>query len=303
LPLAVVCGLVLSASAAIAQQKTIVRPDSAYVPAGAGEAPKAATAGQQILLAGRSDSAAQKLAPGAPNQAQPNEHPLMPALRWAVQGLPALQNVKDYSATLVKRERINGKVGEHEYLFLKIRHKPFSVYLYFMSPAAIKGQEVIFIEGQNNGNMWAHTVGMQDKLVGTISLKPDGVIAMRGQRYPLTEIGLLNLVNRLVEVAQQDINYGECEVKFFQGAKINGRTCTCIQVVHPVPRRNFLFHLARIFVDDELNVPLRYEAYDWPKEPNGRPELIEEYTYLDLKMNVGFTDEDFNIKSKNYHFR
>ena len=277
-PLAVLAGLVLTVPAS-AQHKPLVRPDSAQVPAGVGEAPKAATAGQTIRIADRSDTVSQttqKLPLGAPGQSQPNEHPLMPALRWAVQGLPALQNVKDYSATLVKRERINGKVGEHEYIFAKIRHKPFSVYLYFMAPNSLKGQEVIYIDGQNNGNMWAHTVGMQDKLVGTVSLKPDGVIAMRGQRYPLTEIGLLNLVQRLVEVAQQDINYGECEVKFYQGAKINGRTCTCIQVMHPVPRRNFLFHLARIFVDDEINVPLRYEAYDWPKEPGGRPELIEE---------------------------
>ncbi len=35
-------------------------------------------------------------------------------------------------------------------------------------------------------------------------------------------------------------------------AKVNGRVCSCVQVVHPVPRRNFRFHLARVFIDDEL---------------------------------------------------
>ena len=257
----------------------------------------------ELRVAGRQDAAA----PSALSQsgaAKPNEHPLMPALRWAKQGLAPLQNVKDYSATLIKRERIGGKLNEHEYLFVKVRHQPFSVYIYFLAPAKLKGQEVIYVEGQNNGNMWAHPApGMQEKLIGTVSLKPDGAIAMNGQRYPLTELGLLNLVRRLVEVAEQDINYGECDVKFYPGAKLNGRTCTCIQVVHPVPRRNFLFHLARIFVDDELNVPIRYEAYDWPKEANGQPELMEEYTYVNLKMNPGFADVDFSIKNPNYHFR
>ena len=89
---------------------------------------------------------------------------------------------------------------------------------------------------------------------------------MRNQRYPLTELGILNLTRRLVEVGEHDKNYGECEVKFYEGAKINKRVCTCIEVAHPVARRNFLFHLARIFVDKELNVPIRYEAYDWPKD-------------------------------------
>jgi outer membrane lipoprotein-sorting protein len=234
---------------------------------------------------------------------QPNEHPLMPALRWAQQGLPAVQAIQDYSATMVKRERVGGKLGEPEYMFIKIRHRPFSVYMYFLGPQNLKGQEVIFVQGQNNGNMWAHTVGVKDALVGTVSLKPDGFIAMQGNRYPLTEIGLVNLVRRLVLVAEQDVQYGECEVKFFQGAKINGRTCTCIEVVHPFPRSNFLFHLARIFVDDELNVPIRYESYDWPKGPGAKPELIEEYTYLNLKLNNGFTDADFDIKNPNYRFR
>jgi hypothetical protein len=296
-------GLVLSTAVAFGQQGPLVRPDAAYAPPGAGEAPRV-SADQPLRVAGRSDllGQAKTLPPTVPIQALPNEHPLMPALRWAQQGLPTIEGFKDYSTTLVKRERVNGKVGDYEYLFVKVRQKPFSVYLYFLSPAAIKGQEVIFVQGQNNGNMWAHTVGVQDKLVGTLSLKPDGMIAMRGQRYPLTEIGLANLVHRLVEVASQDVNYGECEVKFFPGAKINNRTCTCIQATHPVPRRNFLFHLARIFVDDQLNVPVRYEAYDWPKEPGAQPELIEEYTYLNLKINNGFTDEDFSIKNPNYRF-
>jgi outer membrane lipoprotein-sorting protein len=234
---------------------------------------------------------------------RPDEHPLMPALRWANSGLIEMEKIHDYSATMVKRERINGKLGEHQYMFIKIRQKPFSVYMYFLGPPNLKGQEVIYVNGANNGNMWAHPTGLQKRLVGTVSLNPAGVIAMRGQRYPITELGLLNLVQRLLEIGEKDTQYGECEVKFLQGAKINGRSCTCIQVMHPVPRRNFLFHIARIYVDDELNIPVRYEAHNWPKETGGPPELIEEYTYLDLKLNNGFTDADFDIQNPNYQFK
>jgi hypothetical protein len=265
--------------------------------------PAGATHAYQV--AERADSPSQSPAPQL-GPAQANEHPLMPALRWAYDGMGNLEKISDYSATLVKRERIDGKLNEFEHMLVKIRHKPFSVYMCFLSQP--KGQEVIFVEGKNNGNMWAHTVGIKDKLVGKVLIKPDGPIAMKGQRYPLTELGILNLVKRLVEVAQQDVKYGECEVQFFKGAKIkNGgiqpRICTCIQVVHPVPRRNFLFNVARIFVDDELNVPIRYESYEWPKEPGGPPELMEEYTYMNLKLNNGFTDADFDVSNPNYHFR
>ena len=148
----------------------------------------------------------------------------------------------------------------------------------------------------------AHGTGIKEKMFGTVSLDPDGNMAMAGQRYPLTQIGILNLTRRLAEVAAEDVKYGECEVKYFKGAKINDRVCTCAQVMHPVPRKNFLFHLARIFVDDNLNVPVRYEAYDWPKVEGAKPELIEAYTYLNMRLNVGLTDADFDIGNPAYRF-
>ncbi len=232
-------------------------------------------------------------------QAEPAEHPLLPVLRWAKQGLPAIESLKDYSATLVRRERIRGKLSGYEYLSIKIRHAPFSVYAYFQAPAGVKGQEVIYLAGQNQGNILAHKAHM----AATVSIHPDGLIAMAGRHYPITEIGLVNLVRRLVEVGDEDVKYGECEVKYFTNAKINQRPCTVIQVVHPTPRDVFRFHLARVFVDDQWKVPIRYESYDWPSEPGGEPRLIEEYTYLDLKLNNGFTDEDFSTHNPEYHFR
>ena len=236
------------------------------------------------------------------DSAQPNEHPLMPVLRWGQKSLKTVEKIQDYSTTMVKRERIDGKIGDPEYMFLKVRHKPLSVYMYFLKPDHLKGQEVLWIQGQNNGKMWGHAQGIR-KVFGTVPLDPTGPIAMKGNRYPITEIGLLNLVRRLIEEGEKDTQYGECEVKYFQGAKINGRSCTCIQVVHPVPRRNFQFHLARIFVDDEYSLPIRFEAYDWPTQQGGQPELIEEYTYVNIKMNNGLTDADFDLRNPAYGFK
>lgn len=180
---------------------------------------------------------------------RPGEHPLMPALRWASAGLQEMdRSLQDYSSIVVKRERLtDGKLSEEQWMFTKVRHKPFSVYMYFLKPKSLRGQEVVFVEGANQGKMWAHGTGIQAAL-GTLKLKPTSPIAMRDQHYPITEMGVKNLIQRLLEVGNQDIRYGECEVTFLKGAKINDgasdRVCTCIQVVHPVPRSNFRFHLA-----------------------------------------------------------
>ena len=230
-------------------------------------------------------------------QTRPNDHPLMPILRWASQRLPEIEKLKDYSATLVKRERINGKLGVTQYMAVKIRQKPLSFYALFLSPPRLKGQEIVYVEGQNNGDFLVHRPPW-----GTMLFAPASEQAMRDEHYSVTEVGMANLVRRLVEVGREDLKYGECEVKYFNGAKINDRSCTVVQVAHPVPRREFRFHIARVFIDDELRLPVRYEAHDWPDRPDGQSELIEEYTYINLKLNNGFVDNDFSIKNSQYHF-
>ncbi len=238
---------------------------------------------------------------------RPGEHPLMPAIRTAKAALDKIdRNLSDYSATLVKRERIGDNLGAMEYIFTKIRQQPFSVYMYFLGPDSLKGQECLYVHGQNDGKLIGHAgSGIRAKL-GSVSLKPDGMVAMAGQRYPITEVGIRNLTRRLIEVAEQDSQYGECDVKYFHDAKVDGRKCTCIQVTHPKPRKNFLFHVARIFIDDELQLPIRYEAYTWPREEGKKvseDELLEEYTYTNLKLNNSFIDADFDPNNPKYRFK
>jgi hypothetical protein len=240
-----------------------------------------------------------------PYVGQPGEHPLMPALRWATVQVENIRSIQDYSCVFYKRERIDGQLGGYQAMYMKVRHEPFSVYLYFKSPANIEGQEVIYVKGLNDGQLQAHTTGIK-AVVGTVSLNPTGNMAMKGNRYPVTEAGILNLLERLVAVGTKDSQYGECDVQYFtsaQGVKVGGRPCTCIQVTHPVPRRNFIFYQSRIYFDEELKLPVRYESYDWPTQQGGAPLLMEEYTYQNLKFNSGFSDIDFDTRNSQYGFR
>jgi Protein of unknown function (DUF1571) len=237
-------------------------------------------------------------APMAPE----GQHPLAPCMQWAHEGIESVREIRDYTCTFVKRERIDGELREHEYMAMKLRHEPFSVYVKFLGPKKLKDNEAIYVEGKNNNMLVAHPGDWRKKIAPRLSLPPTGTLAMEGNRYPLTEAGILHLTERLIEIGDTDMKYGECDVQFKEGAKINGRICSLVEVTHPVPRKNFLFHKARIYVDDELNLPLRYEAYDWPKEPGGEPLLTEEYTYLNVKLNVGLTDADFDPDNVDYGY-
>ena len=56
-------------------------------------------------------------------------------------------------------------------------------------------------------------------------------------------------------------------------------------------------------MSDARPVPIRYESYGWPEEQGGRPVLNETFTFQDLRLNVGFADEEFQRDYPAYGFR
>jgi hypothetical protein len=234
-----------------------------------------------------------------------DKHPLAPAWKFAREVEDHIRkDIHDYTAVLATRERFPDQQEPYvdRKISIKIRHKPFSAYFLVLEPKDHKGEEAIYVEGQNDGKAIVHTTGLTGWVIGNKSLDPTGAILMRDQHYPMTDIGFLNLARRLQEQAAKDMQYDDCEVKFSEDAKFDDRPCTCITVVHSERRKEFIFHKAKVYVDKQWKVPLCYEAYDWPSTPGGEPPLIERFEYHDLKINPGLTDLDFSIKNPKYGY-
>lgn len=239
-------------------------------------------------------------------------NPLDRALDIARRGLSQCRaHVNDYTAIMVKRERIDGTLNGQELMSVKVRNRkiangqivqPLSIYLQFLKPSTIKGREAIYVEGKNDGKMVAHEGGFKGKFLPTVSLPTDGALAMRGQRYPMTELGVENLMVKLIERGETAKRVPDVTCEFRQNARIQDRVCTMLQVTQPTRRPGLEFYRADVFIDDELNLPLRYVAYDWPTGSAESLDVLEEYTYLNLKVNVGLTDEDFDPYNKEYNF-
>ena len=237
-------------------------------------------------------------------------HPLDRALQMAHSGLDHIhQNFHDYTAILVKRERVNNRLTDPAYMQIKIRnerdfgtHKqPLSIYMKFLRPTNVSGREVIWVNGQNQNKLIAHETGPLLRLKA-FHLDPDGFVAMKGNRYPIYDAGIENLVLKLIEKAERDKKAGPCKVEYHAGAKINQRPCTLIEVTHDQRRAPYEFHKAKVYIDDEYNIPVRYAAYDWPVEGQKKLQLLEEYTYINVRMNVGLTDLDFDTRNPEYKY-
>src|SRR5688572_11976060 len=113
--------------------------------------------------------------------------------------LARLETIPDYTYHLRKQERVGEELLEPQFLITKIRHEPFSVYLRFTNPTNVKGKEAIYVEGQNDGKLIGHGVGIQ-KIFGTQKLDPKSALAMMGNRNPITDSGMKSILLKLKAV-------------------------------------------------------------------------------------------------------
>ncbi len=209
------------------------------------------------------------------------------------------QLVRDYTCVFVKRERIKGRLSVPNVLTMKARTEPHSIYFKFQKPSA--GREAIYVEGRHNGQALVHDVGFGKLLAGTLALDPLGSRAMDGCRHPITEAGIGHMIETIIEGWEAEMSPGETLVEY-KNVKVNDRSCLMIVSTHPRQQPDFLFHQVRVYIDREFGLPIRFEAYDWPTRPGVEPLLIEEYTYHNLRLNVGLTEKDFDPSNKAYSF-
>lgn len=238
----------------------------------------------------------------------PPEHPLDPALEIARLGLEKLRgDVSDYKALMVKQERLNDQLLDEEFMQVKVRHgdseqninKAF--YVRHVKPGSMAGQEAIWVENQNDGKLIGHGSGLQ-KLI-TVNLKPNSWLAMRGNRYPITELGIETLLIRMIEKGEKSRKHASpCLVEYSRDLEINGNPVTLITITHPEKHNDLEFHIAKIYIDDKLQLPIGYEGYLWPEEEGGEPLLIERYFYQDLEINPGLGDLDFDPENPEYEY-
>ena len=223
----------------------------------------------------------------------------------------ASTTLDDYTATFVAQEvEPNGKLKPESFIDLKVQTRlrndtddaPKRVYLRFTGPEAVVGREVIWGADLYDGQMAVREVGalMDWK---TWWLDPNGMLAMAGQRYPISHIGLVSLVEKLIERGAKDLDNPDVTATLTKGHLIDGVEAELIQVRRAKPSgEEDDFSMAEISIDPKRKLILQYRSFGWPAEGQDDVPLQESYTYRDIKTNVGLTDLDFDYTNPEYSF-
>jgi len=244
-------------------------------------------------------------------------HPLDEVLALASEAMDRHKREHvSYRATIRKRERIGKELGAESRMELKLRYREenpdtrlrrMDVYLKFLEPKSQAGREVIWQEDRNDGLMFVHESGFLN--ITRLELSPTSRLAMMGNRYPVSDIGIERLLSKLLAKGSRDRLLGDCEVTKIDSIDVAGRKCQRIEVCHPQAqvlvgdrKIDHEFYKAIIDIDLEYGVPIRYVSYMWPEKPGQEPILDEEFLYEQLEFNPPLEDEDFDPDNPAYNY-
>lgn len=243
---------------------------------------RAMTVGILVLLA-----SAGRVTPQAPS-------PIERVGQLLAEAHASFARVRDYTGTVVRQERIGGQLQPEHVMDVRIRQQPFSVCLKWSAPKQLAGQEAIFIAGRNKNEIRAKGAGLL-AVAGYVSLPTNDPRVMKNSRHAITESGIGNIINvisRSYEIERR-MPANQVQVTFADYA-FQQRPCTRMELTHHVYNAQLYCHRCVVYFDKALKLPVRVEVYDWPA-PNGNPkgELLECYSYINLKFNLGLTDAAF----------
>ncbi len=214
-----------------------------------------------------------------------------------------LKKSTGYTAKMLRQERVDGELLDEEIMSLKVKHAPFSVYMKWIQGS--KGQEVLYVDGQYEGNMIVKPGGFKGRFLSALEIDPEGDIAMASSRHCIRKAGLLNLATEMLENRRNDLETGLVKCRMADGQKFDDRTCLCFIV--EFPHEGYLddYRKSVAFIDQDTSMPVLVRNYSWPKEDVAAEKLdeetlVESYAYSDIRMDTEFVASDFDRMNRNY---
>lgn len=224
------------------------------------------------------------------------------------QGREFVQSAGAYTATMLKQEEVQGERLDEQEVFLKCRQSPFSVYLRWDGGDA--GREVLYVEGRDDGKLLGHDGGWKARLP-SLTLDPECSLAMRDTRYPVTQAGLVALIDLMTDVHEEDLQTGRfAKCEYGDDSDFDGRPCHAFTTVYTSAETSPDYRKSVTLIDQEWNVPVSTQHYGWPAEGQQIADdeldaatLIESYQFTDVNFEAQITEADFDPEHEDYKFR
>lgn len=220
-------------------------------------------------------------------------------ISWTRKYLKNIERVDEYECRLWRRERLDGELRKPTSIRLKMRHRPRCMHASFLVLAGLKAHDhpqLLFAEGRQESRI---TLDSGNCFRSIRRIRPS---EWRPAGDPPTQWDIQNVTKRFLSKLQDNKDIPGWKSRTIKSTTINKRSCTLLEIVHPSREDEIKHHVVRIYVDDEVQIPVRLAAWKRPSQDGAKPELAEEHTYVDINLEPGFQDSDFDERNPNYSF-
>lgn len=205
----------------------------------------------------------------------------------------ALGKVRDYSCTFTRQESVKGKLAAEQVAEMKVRSNPAAVHVRFAKPDNVAGMEIAYSAARRNLKMRYRPSGVAGGK-GFKTLDLDDSKFLTENRHPVTEWTMSAIIERVTTAVAREKTLNNPVEVYTADFQFAGRNVTRYDIY---TRRAHAFryaHRVLIYVDKETKLPLRYEAYDQPKAGATGGDLMEAYSFSEVKLNVGIGENSFD---------
>ena len=135
--------------------------------------------------------------------------------------------------------------------------------------------------------------------LGVISLNPNGALALKYSRYPVTQVGLLRFTRIIREQRAKDLLVESgVTAKMLERQQIDGREAICFAIEYDSPKvasdPNQEYRKTLIYIDAQSKLPICVRCYGWPEKIRGAdPDKLDQTTLLEL---YAYTNIDFEAQ-------
>jgi hypothetical protein len=201
--------------------------------------------------------------------------------------------IRDYSGTFTRQERINGTLGAEQVAEMKMRVNPVGVYVRFVRPEAVSGMEIAYSAAKTDGKVRFRPAGAPGRR-GFQKLDVNDSKFLAEHRHPVKEWGIGPVIELVATSTAREKALNNPVEVFTADYQFANRNVTKYEIHTRRAHAGRFAAKMVIYVDKETKLPVRFEAYGDPKPGAAAGDLLEAYSFTDLKFNSGIGENTFD---------
>lgn len=221
-------------------------------------------------------------------------------------GARYMKNLQDYTVNFHREERIDGDLKQPQSMALKVQHVPnFSVYMKWQTGE--RGRQVLYSDAYEDECMVVKFGGLK-RFLPAVRVDPNCSLAKAESRYPITEAGVLGMIDQILTHRKDDLKRGHgVSCVRLSDDEFDGHRCYRFLLKYEDAKFNETYRKSLLLVDARRHIPLMVRNFTWATDSEGLSEeeldkgtLIENYSFTNLDMATKLADSDFSRENPKY---